>query len=302
MKKSNGETLLLTGGSGRLGRQITELLLAQGVGRLIVTTRSPDKLSRLAPRGVEVRKLDFDDDAANVARAFAGADRVLVISSVSIGRRAEQMAALVAGARQAKVSHLLYTSVVSPSPSRVSEIVADHFWSEQAIMGSGIPWTMLRHNMYTEHVLLFLPPALKARRLRTSLGSGARAYIARDDCARADAAALAGKWTDCRVYDIGGPEAISTDGLLAITKDLTGVGIEHVCATDAEALAEFAANDLPPGFPESAVGFDMCARYGYHAIISPAVEELSGVSPESVRSYLERNVDVLLRGSATVEL
>lgn len=295
-------TLLLTGGSGRLGRQIAEHLLARGSDRLIVTTRDPAKLADLARCGVEVRRMDFDDDVASMARALAGADRALFISSVAIGRRAEQMAALVAGARQAGVGHVLYTSVVSPTPSRVSSVVSDHFWCEQAIIAGGIPWTMLRHNMYTEHVLLFLPPALRARRLRTSLGDGARAYITRSDCARADAAALAGAWTDCRTYDIGGSEAISTDALLAITRELTGVAIDHVRTSDDEALAEFAANDLPPGFPESAVGFDRCARHGYHAITAPDVEELTGVAPETVRTYLARHVEVLRKGAATAEL
>lgn len=299
---AKANTLLLTGGCGRLGRQITELLLAKGGHRLIVTTRTPEKAADLARRGVEVRKLDFDDDVASAARAFEGADRVLFISSVAIGRRAEQMATLVAGARRAGVGHVLYTSATSASPSRASSIVSDHFWCEQAIIASGIPWTMLRHNMYTEHILLFLPPAVKARRLRTALGDGARAYVTRADCARADAAALAGSWNDCRVYDIGGPEALSTDALLAITRELTGVTIEHVRTSDAEALAEFAANNLPPGFPESAVGFDQYARYGYHAITAPAVEELTGVRPESVRDFLSQHVELLRRGEATVEL
>ena len=136
-------TLLLTGGSGRLGRQIAELLLARGGHRLIVTTRSPGQLDDLARRGVEVRRMDFDDDVASMARALDGADRVLFISSVAIGRRAEQMAALVAGAKQAGVGHVLYTSATSASPSRDSSIVSDHFWCEQAIIASGIPQGVL---------------------------------------------------------------------------------------------------------------------------------------------------------------
>lgn len=297
----NPKTLLVTGGGGRLGRRIIELLLARGDVDLIATTRSPEKLIDFARRGVDVRKLDFDDDAAAIARAVAGADRMLMISTDDIGRRAGQIGAVVAGAKLAKVKYLLYTSAASPNPNPVSAVVSDHFWSEHAIMTSGIAWTMLRHNMYTEHVLLFLPPALRAGRLRTSLGDGARAYVTRADCARADAAALRGDWTDCRIYDIGGPEALTTDALLAVARDLTGIEARHVRVDDAEALREFAANGLPPGFPEASVGFDICARYGYHAIVSPAVKELCGTEPETVRSYLAGQLEVLRGGKATVE-
>jgi NAD(P)H dehydrogenase (quinone) len=298
----NTETLLVTGAGGRLGGQIIELLLARADANIIATTRSPEKLSDFARRGVDVRKLDFDDDAAAIARAVAGADRMLMISTDDIGRRAEQIGAVVAGAKLAKVKYLLYTSAASPNPNPISAVVSDHFWSEHAIMTSAIAWTMLRHNMYTEHVLLFLPPALRSGRLRTSLGDGARAYVTRADCARADAAALRGEWTDCRIYDIGGPEALTTDALLAVARDLTGIEARHERVDDAEALREFAANGLPPGFPEASVGFDICARYGYHAIVSPAVKELCGIEPETVRSYLARQLEVLRGGKATVDV
>jgi hypothetical protein len=82
---------------------------------------------------------------------------------------------------------------------------------------------------------------------------------------------------------------------------LTGIEAQHIRVDDAEALREFAANGLPPGFPEASVGFDICARHGYHAIVSPAVKELCGVEPETARSYLTRQVAVLRGGKATVE-
>ena len=200
------------------------------------------------------------------------------------------------------MSHLLYTSCASPNPNPVSAVVSDHFWSERAIMASRLQWTLLRHNMYAEHIFLFLPPALATGELRTSLGEGARAYITRADCAAADAAALADTSTDCRIYDIGGEEALSTDALLAISQSLTGKAIRHVRVSDEEALQAFVDDGLPEGFPEASLGFDVCARHGYHAIVPPDVRRLTGGAPETVRSYLSRHMDVLTCGRARVDV
>src|SRR5262245_4937573 len=92
-------TLLVTGGSGRLARQIIELLLARGgTDRIVTTTRTPEQLQDLRNRGVEVRKLDFDDDIPAIAAALRGADRMLMISTHAVGRRGEQQGKVVAAA------------------------------------------------------------------------------------------------------------------------------------------------------------------------------------------------------------
>ena len=55
MSANKAQTLLVTGGSGHLGRQVIELLLDAHVPNLVTTTRTPEKLADLAARGVVVR-------------------------------------------------------------------------------------------------------------------------------------------------------------------------------------------------------------------------------------------------------
>ncbi len=79
-------TLLVTGTSGHLGRLVVEELLARGVAAhdVVATARDTSSVADLADRGVVVRHADYDDPAS-LATAFAGVDRLLLVSSSASG-------------------------------------------------------------------------------------------------------------------------------------------------------------------------------------------------------------------------
>lgn len=292
----------VSGGSGRLARQIIEHLLDANIGPIITISRSPEKLDDLAKRGVIVRKASFDSPLSELAEALKGVNRALFISTDDIGRRSEQIAHAVNAAKLAGVEHLLYTSCTSPNPDKQSLIPSDHFWFEQALINSGLGFTILRHNMYSEHLFLSLPIAVKTGKLRASIGKGARAYVTRADCARADAFALMSNKKERAIYDISGPEALNMDEIIDIVYDLIGIEISHEVIKDEIVLSELLAENLPLDMAEGVVEFDRAARNGNHAILSDAVERLTGQAPESVKSYLARHIDVLKSGKINIDV
>ena len=82
------DTILVTGASGQLGRLVIDNLLASGKvapASIIATTRDVAKLSDYAAKGVTVRAADFDDPASLDA-AFAGAGKVLIISTDALDK------------------------------------------------------------------------------------------------------------------------------------------------------------------------------------------------------------------------
>src|SRR5690606_37976520 len=152
MDKFAGSSLLVTGASGHLGRAIVEELLARGATGVIAGSRRPEAVADLAGKGAAVRAVDFDAPAG-LAAAFAGVERLLIVSTDGIGKRVTQQKAAIDAAVAAGVRHVIYTSAPAARPNPDAGLGAEHFWTEQALAASGLDFTILRNHMYAENNL-----------------------------------------------------------------------------------------------------------------------------------------------------
>lgn len=290
--------LLVTGGAGQLGRRVLELLLDAKAGPLVATTRRPEALADFAARGVEVRRADFDEPAT-LAAAFAGVERALLISTDSLerpGQRLEQHQQAVRALEVAGVGHVVYTSMPNPEGSVVS-IAPDHLGTERALAASKLSYTILRNNIYAEMLLRSLPGAVASGRLIDARGTGAIAYVWRDDCARAAVAALSDRRRDGRsTLDITGPEAVTSARLATWASELTGRAVVHVDVPTAALVEGLSQHGVPRALAEVVASFDAATARGELASISDGVQQLTGHAPKPLRAFLEQHRDLLVSG------
>jgi NAD(P)H dehydrogenase (quinone) len=290
---STAPTFLVTGAAGHLGRLTVEHLLAAKSGKVIAASRDPAKLADLAAKGVETRRADFDD-SASLDTAFKGVDRLLIISTDSVvepGKRLRQQKAAVEAAARARVGHVVYTSMLNPEPGSLIPFAPDHYETEQALAKSGLGHTILRVSWYAENLLRSLPSILPSGKWYSSAGDGRVANVARNDVARAAAAALAK--TPGGKFDITGPDLLTTRQIAAIVAAVFGKSVEVVPVGDEQLLAGMIAAGVPKAFAELGVAFDANTRAGKVDVISDAVLKLTGRPPESLRDVLAANKTAL---------
>jgi NAD(P)H dehydrogenase (quinone) len=288
--------LLVTGAAGHLGRHVIDLLLAQNAGPVIAATRSPEKLADLRERGVEVRRADFDAPGS-LTDAFAGVGRVLIISTDALdapGRRLAQHENAALAAAKVGVEHVVYTSLAKAGPASVIGVAPDHWGTEQALERTKLGYTILRNNLYTELLLGSLPRAVATGQHVTACAEGATAYITREDCARAAAAALASSFSGRRTLEISGPAAVTQREIAAIAAELTGKPITYVPIPRAALEDGMQKAGLPAPLASIYASFDEGAARGELATVTTAFAELTGKPAESVRGFLARNVAALL--------
>jgi NAD(P)H dehydrogenase (quinone) len=301
---------VITGASGAFGRMVSELLLeSTPPSELILVSRKPEALADLAARGAQVRYGDFDD-SRSLAKAFAGGDRMLLISTLDVGeRRRRQHDVAVEAAVKSGVQHIAYTSSVGIHPRSPAFVVADHLHTEELLRRCGAAYTILRDSQYSEVLATMIAPmALASGKWVTSAGEGRMAFVSKKDCVAAAAAVLTKPGHEGATYEITGPDLLSFRDAAALTSEISGRPIEYVVVSHEEKQASFDAAGIPRRYVEGALNeysgpwaseeimsYERALGEGYFAVCSLHVELITGRPALSLR-------DVFLahRGALTV--
>lgn len=291
MNASAHAPVLVTGASGHLGRRVLNHLLETlkvPARDIIATTRTPAALADIAAMGVTVRQADFDD-TATLAAAFAGAQRVLLISTDALDRpgvRLAQHRNAIDAAVKAGVKHVVYTSMPRPDEGSPIPFAPDHRGTEQALAASPLSWTVLRNCWYAENIFLSLHHILASGKWYTSAGDGRVAFIARDDAARAAAAVLVSGDTGKKVYTLTGAEAFTTAETARLVGATAGKPIEVVPVSDEALIQGMVAGGLPEGVARVFASFDTNTRLGRVADITDDFRQLTGIESRKYSVWL----------------
>ncbi|RFU84207.1 NAD-dependent epimerase/dehydratase family protein [Streptomyces triticagri] len=192
-------TVLVTGGTGTLGRQVCERLRAGG--------HEVRALSRHAP--------DFPVDllsGAGLDRAVTGAEAIVHCASAQQAGADERAARnLIEAARRAGVGHLVYISIVG-----VDEVPLGYYRTkrrvEQLVEESGIGWTVLRTTQFHELILQIATAVTRLPLAPFPSEVSSQPIAAAEVADRLAELALAGPAG--RVPDMGGPEARTLRSLI----------------------------------------------------------------------------------------
>ncbi|WP_197376879.1 NAD(P)H-binding protein [Mycolicibacterium baixiangningiae] len=272
-------TIAISGASGALGRATAELLLRTVDPReIVLSTRRPQVLADFAALGAQVRRVDFAEPDT-LPTAFAGVERLLLISTDAIGSRLDQHRAAIAAAADAGVGHVVYTSVPEPVSANPALVVPDHAGTEAALRESTMRWTMLRNNLYAHMQVPGIESAAASGQLVSNSGAGAAAYVTREDCAAVAAAVLTQDGHDGRVYDVTGPEAIAAADLVTLASEIGGREVDLLSVEDAAFLAGSRAVGMPAEVAELVTSFGAATRGGFLATVSSVVTDLTGHPP-----------------------
>lgn len=251
-------TIAITGATGQLGRLvIAKLKQKVAPAGIVALVRNP---ARAADLGVEVRQADYDSPET-LEKALAGVDRLLLISSNEIGKRAAQHANVIDAAKKAGVGEIVYTSLLRADTSPLS-LAAEHAATEVALKASGVPYVILRNGWYTENYTGAIPAAVQAGALVGSAGDGRISSATRADFAEAAVAVLTGEGHAGKVYELAGDDAHTLADLAAEVSKQTGRTIPYNSLPEADYAAVLASVGLPEPIARAIASWDVGASQG----------------------------------------
>jgi NAD(P)H dehydrogenase (quinone) len=288
----------ISGAGGQLGAGLVRHALSRvSASSIVAITRNPAKLEQFSQQGVDVRAGDFNQRSSLTA-AFQGVERLVIIPTGDLqpGVRRKQHTDAIQAAVASGVRHVMYISTVSPRPDPNNELLDSHFATEQALIGSGAAWTILRMSVYTEALLNGAKQAVEKGTYSAVPGAPA-AYVVRDDIAATAAGILATPGHEGITYHATGPVSVSQEQIAEALSQAAGKKVSFAAMTEAQQRAGFEAAGLPPFVVNIIAGFQAALRAGAFDLISGDVERLGGKRPESVAEFFTRTLGSAVSGA-----
>jgi NAD(P)H dehydrogenase (quinone) len=220
-------TIAITGATGQLGRLVVEALLDSGLPaeQIVAAGRTVDRIADLGQRGVQIRSIDYSQPES-LRQAFAGADKVLLVSGSEVGQRVEQHRNAIEAARDAGVGLIAYTSVANADTTAM-QLAAEHIATEEILRDSGVPFVLLRNGWYLENYTGQLPVQVQHGAVFGSAGDGRVSAAARADYAAAAAAVLLRDDQGGKVYELGGDDAFTLSELAGEVSAASGTPVTY---------------------------------------------------------------------------
>jgi NAD(P)H dehydrogenase (quinone) len=277
----------ITGASGQLGTSVLRHLLTRvPASQVVAVTRSPDKLKEFSDRGVRVRAGDFKDPAG-LTGALEGVDRLVLIPMPDLmpAVRPPLHRAGLEAVRKAGVGHVIYVSSVGARPAASDDILNTHFETEQALIGSGLSWTLLRMGPYTDFLVDSMKAAVTSG-AHASRGSAPSAPVVRDDLGAAAAGLLASPGHAGITYHATGPVSLTAAELAAAVGAAFGKTVAYTARSDEQERAGLAAAGLPAPMADVLARFQDASAAGLFDVVTHDVERLSGRAAQSPVDFI----------------
>ena len=277
--------ILLAGGTGHLGRPLTELLAAGG-GRVRVLSRDPSRARALVPANVE-RVAGDVRVASSLKPALVGVRTV--ISAVTgfgpggSGPRSVDVQGnqnLIAAAVATGVEHFILVSIHGASPGHSMELHRAKFAAEETLRESKLAWTIVRPTPFMELWAGIVGDSLIKGGTATVFGHGKNPinFVSVRDVARFIELAVADRRLRDKTLDVGGPENLTLSTVVEVIAASHGLQprARHVPLT-ALHLAEVLLRPFRPdlaGLVQAAIQMDTSNMSFDQATLAAAFPEI----------------------------
>lgn len=276
--------ILVIGGGSTTGRELIRLLNAAGA-----PVRAMLREGGSAPDGADTVYGDLAKPAT-LEKAMEGADRVFLLGPAHHDEMAWYRNAIDA-ASGAGIRHLVSSSILGAAPDSPARFVRHHGLADAHLRESGLPWTILRPNMYMHNVTSLWPPTIGPDGNYYAPAGDARisAVDARDVAAVA-ARVLTEDGHAGQAYDLTGPQALTTAECCDLLADHLGRAVRYVPVDDETARGAMLGAGLQRWMADALIelyqDYRRSGQDGYAAQIHDGVTAVTGRRPRTLQQAL----------------
>ena len=277
--------IAITGATGQLGQLVIQSLLKNtATANIVALVRNKSKAADLKAKGIELRFFDYDTPAT-LASALSGIDKLLLISANEVGRRTPQHKAVIDAAQQAGVPYIAYTSLLNADHSTLG-LAQEHRETESLIKASGLQYTFLRNNWYSENYLAGVTHTVEIGTLSGAAGEGKISSAARADYAEAAAKVLMTSGHENKTYELAGSTSFTLADLAGDIADVSGKEIIYQNLSAEDYTQALTQAGLPAGLVDIIVDADIQTEKGAMFSDSKDLEQLIGHPTTAIKEQV----------------
>jgi len=208
--------MILVTTAGKVGSEASRVL-GQHHGPVRVIVRNAEKAAALATEGVDVFNGDLELPAS-IDAAMEGVSSVVLVTPPVV----QQELNVIDSAVRAGVEHVVKITTKASADSPIARR-RNHAEIENALIASGLGYTLLRNNAYMQNFLMMAPGIVRANGFSTATGDGRVGHVdVRDVAAVAAEIAASPSAHVGKTYWPTGPEVLSGTEVAAVLSNVLG--------------------------------------------------------------------------------
>ncbi|WP_040574779.1 SDR family oxidoreductase [Pontibacter sp. BAB1700] len=280
------QTILVTGATGTVGREVIKQLAMQDVKVRagVHSVIKGENLKRLP--GVEIVEIDFRDPNSLHA-AFTHVDGLVLITPLSEDQL-EMARNLVEEAKRQDVKHIVKLSALGAGAEPGIQLGRWHREMETYVEESGIPYTILRPAGFMQNLVNYSADSIKGEgKFYMPVGEGKVSYIDTRDIAAVVVEVLLSEEHMGKVYELTGPEALSHHEMATLLGEATGKKVDFVDVPEEAAREAIKSHRTPASITDALLELYAAYKAGKSAKVSNTVQEITGRPPHSFRQFAQ---------------
>ncbi|MFB9904620.1 NAD(P)H-binding protein [Allokutzneria oryzae] len=274
-------TILVTGATGNVGRNVVEMLLAEGAP-VRATSRVPETSG--LPAEADVRAADLTRPET-LADALSGVDKVYLFPEP------ETVGAFVELAQGAGVRHVvLLSSLSAKEPGAESDAIGRrHVLVERALEASTMDWTFVRPGAFAANTLQWAKSIREEGVVRAPYANANIAPVHEKDIAAVAVRALLDDGHAKKAYELTGPESLTQLRQVELIAEAVGRPVRFDELTP-EQTREQMSRWVPQGVVDSLLGY-LAEAEQRTAEIFDITEKITGRRARTFADWAADHVD-----------
>jgi uncharacterized protein YbjT (DUF2867 family) len=281
-------TILVTGGSGNVGKEVVRQLQSRQVPFQVGERKPP-----IDTTGAGVKTVRFDFlDPSTYDSAVAGCDAVFLLRPPAIANTKQTLNVFLDIARSQGVSQVVFISVAGAGDNPL----VPHHAVEQHLRAGSAGWTILRPGFFAQNIGdAYRQDIVRDRRIFLPAGAGRVAFIDVRDLAEVAVNALIDplKYRG-QTYTLTGPEACSFTEVASILSQELARDEPHTIYYQPASIPAYCVHLFQRGLPPAQIIIQTILhvglRFGQAEAVSSSVAELLGHQPRTLRDYIRDNI------------